>query len=62
LANARKQRSLHSAAAADRIGADRAAMSVLPPINKAVIGWRKSLVLPRDHYVRHRTALGESRG
>lgn len=51
-ANARKRRSLLGAAASDRIGADRAAMGVLPPLEEAVIGWRNSLVLPRDHYVR----------
>jgi transposase len=51
-ANARKRRSLQGAAAADRIGADRAAMGALPPIDVAAIGWRNSVVLPRDHYVR----------
>ena len=51
-ANGRKRRSLQGAAATDRIGADRAAMGVLPPIDVATIGWRNSLVLPRDHYVR----------
>jgi transposase len=51
-ANGRKRRSLQGAAATDRIGADRAAMGVLPPIDTPVIGWRNSLVLPRDHYVR----------
>lgn len=67
LANARKRRSLQGASAAERIGADRAAMSVLPPIDPAVIGWRNSLVLPRDHYVRldscdysvHPSAVGQ---
>jgi transposase len=67
LANARKRRSLQGASAADRIGADRAAMGVLPPIEEAVIGWRNSLVLPRDHYVRldscdysvHPSAVGQ---
>ncbi len=67
LANARKRRSLQGASAADRIGADRAAMSTLPPIEEAVIGWRNSLVLPRDHYVRldscdysvHPSAVGQ---
>jgi transposase len=66
-ANARKRRSLQGAAATDRIGADRAAMGVLPPIDTATIGWRKSLVLPRDHYVRldtcdysvHPSAVGQ---
>jgi transposase len=51
-ANARKRRSLQGAAATDRIGADRAAMGALPPIDVATIGWRNSLVLARDHYVR----------
>jgi transposase len=51
-ANVRKRRSLQGASAADRIGADRAAMGTLPPIDTATIGWRTSLVLPRDHYVR----------
>ncbi|HEY2832653.1 MAG TPA: IS21 family transposase [Sporichthyaceae bacterium] len=51
-ANGRKRRSLQGAAATDRIGADRAAMGVLPPIDVATIGWRNSVVLPRDHYVR----------
>jgi transposase len=36
---------------ADRIDADRAAMVALPPVPPA-IGWRGSLRLPRDHYVR----------
>lgn len=52
LANARKRRSLQGASAAERIGADRAAMGSLPPIDTATIGWRNSVVLPRDHYVR----------
>lgn len=67
LANARKRRSLQGASAAERIGADRAAMSGLPPIEETVIGWRNSLVLPRDHYVRldscdysvHPSAVGQ---
>jgi transposase len=66
-ANARKRRSLQGASAADRIGADRAAMSTLPPIEETVIGWRNSLVLPRDHYIRldscdysvHPSAVGQ---
>jgi transposase len=66
-ANARKRRSLQGAAATDRIGADRAAMGALPPLEEAVIGWRNSLVLPRDHYVRldscdysvHPSAVGQ---
>ncbi len=36
---------------ADRIEADRAAMLALPPVAPAT-GWRSSLRLPRDHYVR----------
>ncbi len=51
-ANARKRRSLQGASAADRIGADRAAMGALPPIDVTTIGWRNSVVLPRDYYVR----------
>lgn len=35
----------------DRIAADRAAMITLPPV-APVTGWRSSLRLPRDHYVR----------
>ena len=35
----------------DRIAADRAAMIALPPV-APVTGWRSSLRLPRDHYVR----------
>jgi transposase len=38
-------------APADRIDADRAAMLQLPPV-APVTGWRNSLRLPRDHYVR----------
>lgn len=51
-ANARKRRALQGASAQDRVGADRAAMGPLPPIDTATIGWRNSLMLPRDHYVR----------
>lgn len=36
---------------ADRIDADRAAMTALPPV-PPVLGWRHSTRLPRDHYVR----------
>jgi transposase len=36
---------------ADRIDADKAAMLALPPVPPAT-GWRASLRLPRDHYVR----------
>jgi transposase len=38
-------------APADRIDADRAAMLQLPPVAPQT-GWRSSLRLPRDHYVR----------
>jgi transposase len=66
-ANARKRRSLQGASAADRIGADRAAMGALPPIDTTTISWRNSVVLPRDHYVRldscdysvHPSAIGQ---
>ncbi len=51
-ANARKRRSLQGACGRRRVGADRAAMGPLPPIEAATIGWRNSLVLPRDYYVR----------
>lgn len=51
-ANDRKRRSLQGASAVERVGADRAAMGSLPPIDVATIGWRNSLVLPRDYYVR----------
>jgi transposase len=66
-ANARKRRSLGGASAAERVGADRAAMGPLPPIEAATIGWRTSVVLPRDYYVRldscdysvHPSAIGQ---
>jgi transposase len=66
-ANARKRRSLHGASAGERIGADRAAMGALPPIDTTTIGWRTSVVLPRDHYIRldscdysvHPSAIGQ---
>ena len=35
----------------DRVAADRAAMLPLPPVAPEV-GWRQTLRLPRDHYVR----------
>ena len=38
-------------APADRIGADKQAMLPLPPVAPAT-GWRASLRLPRDYYVR----------
>jgi transposase len=50
LVNQRHRRVL-GCAPADRIGADRAAMLPLPPV-APVTGWRSSLRLPRDHYVR----------
>jgi transposase len=49
-ANARHHRRL-GCRPADRIDADRVAMLALPPVPPAV-GWRSSLRLPRDHYVR----------
>jgi transposase len=49
-ANTRHHRTL-GCRPADRIDADRAAMVALPPVPPA-IGWRASLRLPRDHYVR----------
>jgi transposase len=48
--NARTRRVL-GCAPTDRIGADRAAMLPLPPVAPAT-GWRSSLRLARDHYVR----------
>jgi transposase len=50
LVNQRRRRVL-GCAPADRIDADRAAMLPLPPV-APVTGWRASLRLPRDHYVR----------
>jgi transposase len=50
LANRRHRRAL-GCASADRIEADRAAMLPLPPVAPAT-GWRASLRLARDHYVR----------
>jgi len=50
LVNARPRRAL-GCAPTDRITADRQAMLVLPPVAPAT-GWRSSLRLPRDHYVR----------
>jgi transposase len=49
-ANSRYRRSL-GCAPTDRIGADVAAMLPLPPV-VPVTGWRASLRLPRDHYIR----------
>jgi transposase len=50
LVNDRVRRVL-GCAPTDRIAADRAAMLPLPPVAPAT-GWRTSLRLPRDHYVR----------
>ena len=50
IANARTKRAL-GCAPAERVDADRAAMIALPPV-APVTGWRFSLRLPRDHYVR----------
>jgi transposase len=49
-ANGRPHRSL-GCRPSDRLPADRAAMLTLPPV-APVVGWRASLRLPRDHYVR----------
>jgi transposase len=48
--NQRRRRVL-GCAPTDRIQADRAAMLPLPPV-APVTGWRSSLRLPRDHYIR----------
>ena len=50
LVNTRVRRAL-GCAPADRIAADRAAMLALPPVAPET-GWRASLRLPRDRYVR----------
>jgi transposase len=50
LANRRHRRAL-GCAPTDRVEADRAAMLGLPPVAPAT-GWRQTLRLPRDHYVR----------
>ncbi len=50
LANTRPKRVL-GCAPAERIDADRAAMLTLPPLAPGT-GWRSTLRLPRDHYVR----------
>lgn len=49
-ANARRMRVL-GCSPGDRVAADRAAMMPLPPVPPEV-GWRKTLRLPRDHYIR----------
>jgi transposase len=46
-----RHRRVLGCAPADRIEADRAGMLPLPPV-APVTGWRSSLRLPRDHYVR----------
>ncbi|MFL6112919.1 MAG: IS21 family transposase, partial [Catenulispora sp.] len=48
--NGRRRRAL-GCAPTERIEVDRAAMLTLPPV-APVTGWRTSLRLPRDHYVR----------
>jgi transposase len=50
LVNARVRRAL-GCAPTERITADREAMLTLPPV-APVTGWRSSLRLPRDHYIR----------
>jgi len=50
LVNQRPRRAL-GCAPSDRVGADRAAMITLPPVAPAT-GWRTSVRLPRDHYIR----------
>ena len=50
LVNTRPRRAL-GCAPSDRIAADRAAMLPLPPVAPAT-GWRASMRLARDHYVR----------
>ena len=50
IVNTRNRRAL-GCSPAERIGADRAAMLALPPVAPAT-GWRNSLILPRDHWVR----------
>jgi hypothetical protein len=47
----RRHRRVLGCAPVDRIDADRAGMLPLPPVAPAT-GWRSSLRLPRDHYVR----------
>jgi transposase len=50
VANTRRRRAL-GCSAADRIAADKAAMLALPPV-PPVTGWRRSVRLARDHYIR----------
>ena len=47
----RRWRRATGCAPADRLAADKAAMMTLPPVAPAT-GWRSSLRLPRDYYVR----------
>jgi transposase len=47
----RRHRRVLGCAPSERIDADRAAMLALPPVAPAT-GWRASVRLPRDHYVR----------
>jgi len=47
----RRRRRVLGCAPSERIDADRAAMLPLPPVAPQV-GWRVSVRLPRDHYVR----------
>jgi transposase len=47
----RRVRRVLGCAPTDRIAADRQAMLALPPVPPAA-GWRTSVRLPRDHYVR----------
>jgi hypothetical protein len=49
-ANLRRRRAL-GCAPSERIEADRAGMLALPPV-PPVTGWRQTLRLPRDHYIR----------
>ncbi len=64
-ANGRQHRAL-GCRPQDRLAADRSAMLSLPPV-APVTGWRHSLRLPRDHYVRldsndysvHPSAVGQ---
>jgi transposase len=49
-ANTRRMRVLQCAPA-DRVAADKAAMTGLPPVAPAT-GWHRTARLPRDHYVR----------
>jgi len=50
MVNTRFRRHLECAPS-DRIAADKAAMTVLPPV-APVTGWRRTARLPRDHYIR----------